>query len=173
MARPLWSGTISFGLVTIPVSIVTGKEDRQLAFHLLDRKDHARIGYRTINKSTGREIPRDRIVKGYEYESGRFVLLSPKDFERANPKKSRTIELSEFVDLSEVDPMLFEDPYYLVPNRGGEKAYFLLRQALSDTGKAGIGTFVWREREKLAAILSRGDYLVLETLRYSHSVLDS
>lgn len=173
MSRPLWSGAISFGLVTVPVSIVSGKEDKKIAFHMLDKKDYGRIGYKTINKATGREITRDRIVKGYEYENGRFVVMTPKDFELANPKKTKTIDLEEFVELSEVDPILFEQPYYLVPSKGGEKAYFLLKKAMEDTGKIGIGTFVLREKEKLAAIIPHGDFLVLQTLRYAHEVMDA
>jgi DNA end-binding protein Ku len=99
--------------------------------------------------------------------------MTPKDFELANPKKTKTIDLEEFVELSEVDPILFEQPYYLVPNKGGEKAYFLLKKAMEDTGKIGIGTFVLREKEKLAAIIPHGDFLVLQTLRYAHEVMDA
>lgn len=173
MARPIWSGSISFGLVTVPVALMSGKEEKKISFHLLDKTNFGRIGYRTINKATGKEITRDRIVKGYEYESGRFVVITPKDFELANPKKTKTIDLQEFVDLGEVDPTLFEQPYYLVPTKGGEKAYYLLKKAMEDTGKVGIATFVLREREKLVAILPRGDFLVLEILRYAHEVLDA
>ena len=171
MSRPIWSGSISFGLVSVPVYLVTGREDKKLSFHMLDKKDHARIGYRTINKATGREIPRSRIVKGFEYKDGKFVLMNDEDFKRANPKKTKTIDIEEFVALEEVDPMLFEQPYYLIPGKNGEKAYHLLKEALDKTNKIAIGTFVMREREKLVAILPHGDFLVLEMLRFAHEVL--
>jgi DNA end-binding protein Ku len=171
MPRPIWSGSISFGLVSIPISLMTAKEDHRISFHMLDKKDYGRIGYKTINKATGREVSRDRIVKGYEYESGQFVVMTDQDFERANPKKTRTIDIEDFVQLEEVDPVLFEQPYYLVPGNGGEKGYLLLKQVMEETGKIAIGTFVMREKQKLVAILARGDFLMLETLRYAHEVI--
>lgn len=171
-ARPIWTGSIGFGLVSIPVALMSGEEEKRLSFHLLDRADNGRIGYRLVNKATGNEVTRDRVVKGFEYEPGRFVVITPKDFALANPKKTRTVELKEFVDLEQIDPILFERPYYLVPLKGGEKAYFLLRTAMSEMGKVGIATFVLRDRERLAALVPRGDFLLLETLRFAHEVLD-
>jgi DNA end-binding protein Ku len=150
---------------------MSAKEDKRISFHMLDKKDYGRIGYKTINKATGREVGRDRIVKGYEYESGQFVVMTDKDFERANPKKTRTIDIEDFVCLEEVDPVLFEQPYYLVPGKGGEKGYMLLKQVMEETGKVAIGTFVMREKQKLVAILVRGDFLMIETLRYAHEVI--
>ncbi len=171
MPRPIWSGTISFGLVSIPISLMTAKEDHRIAFNMLDKKDYGRIGYKTINKATGREVPRERIVKGYEYESGQYVVMTEKDFERANPKKTKTIDIEDFISIAEVDPLLFEQPYYMVPGKGGEKGYALLKQVMEETQKIAIGTFVMREKQKLVALLARGDFLVLETLRYAHEVL--
>lgn len=171
MPRPIWSGTISFGLVSIPISLMTAKEDHRISFNMLDKKDYGRIGYKTINKATGREVPRERIVKGYEYESGQYVVMTDKDFERANPKKTKTVDIEDFVSIDEVDPLLFEQPYYVVPGKGGEKGYALLKQVMEETKKIAIGTFVMREKQKLVALIARGDFLVLETLRYAHEIL--
>ena len=173
MARPLWSGSISFGLVNIPVSLFTTKEGDPIHFHMLDKKDYSRIGYKTYNKTTGKEISRDQIVKAFEYEPGQFVEITDKDMEKANPRATRTIDIEDFVDLAEVDTMLFEKPYYVVPSKGGEKGYLLLRRVMEQTDKVAIGRFVLRQKQKLVALMVHGDWLVLETLRYAREVLST
>src|SRR5690606_5534398 len=135
MARPLWTGVISFGLINIPVMVMSAKEGEELHFNLLDKRDHSRIGYKQINKRTGEEVDRKNIVKGYEYEPDQFVILTDQDFERANPKATQTIDIQDSVELKELDPLLFEKPYYLLPGKGGKKAYVLLRKVLEETGK--------------------------------------
>lgn len=172
MARPLWSGVISFGLINIPVLVMSAKEDDQLHFNMLDKRDHARIGYKQINKKTGEEVTRKNIVKGYEYESDQFVILTDEDFRRANPKATQTIDIQDFVELSDLDPLLFERPYYMLPGKGGKKAYVLLRKVIQDSQKVAIATMVMFKKQRLVALMARGDFIILEVLRYAHQVLD-
>ena len=133
--RGIWSGSLSFGLVNIPVVVMSAKQEERLHFHLLDKRDNAPIGYKQVNKATGREVTRQNIVKGYEYKPGQFVIVTPKDFEHANPKATRTIDIEDFIDLESLDPLLFEQPYFLVPGKNGEKGYLLLRKSLEKTEK--------------------------------------
>lgn len=170
MARGLWSGAISFGLINIPVQILSAKEQERLHFHLLDKHDFSPIGYKQINKSTGREVQRKSIVKGYEYSPNQFVILTDADFTKANPRATQTLDIEDFVNLDDVDPLMFEKPYYLIPGKSGEKGYLLLRKTLEHTKKAAITQFVMRKKEYLGAIMARGDYLILEILRYAHEI---
>lgn len=170
MARGLWTGSISFGLLNIPVVIFSSKEEERLSFRMLDKRDTAPIGYKQINKATGREIDRKNIVKGYEYEKNKFVIVEKKDFEKANPRATQTIDIEDFVNLGDVDILMFEKPYFLAPGKNGEKAYVLLYQVLKETRKAAIAKFVFHNKQHLAAILARGDYLILESLRFAHEV---
>jgi DNA end-binding protein Ku len=173
MARALWKGSISFGLVNIPVGLYSAEQrDDGLSFAQLDKRSMSPIGYRRYNKSTGEEVPWEEIVRGYEYESGRYVVLSEEDFQRANPKASRTVEILDFVDSSEIEPLYFDKPYYLAPPAGGpaSKGYALLRETLRRTGKVGIARVVIRTREYLAAVIARGPMLVLEVLRYPYEI---
>ncbi len=173
MARALWKGSISFGLVNIPVGLYSAEQrDEGLSFAQLDKRSMSPIGYRRYNKSTGEEVPWEEIVRGYEYESGRYVVLSEEDFQRANPKASRTVEIMDFVDGSEIETLYFDKPYYLAPPTGGAaaKGYALLRETLRRTGKVGIARVVIRTREYLAAVIARGPMLVLEVLRYPYEI---
>jgi DNA end-binding protein Ku len=167
MARGLWKGAISFGLVNVPVELFSAqKREAGLDLTMLDRRDLAPVGYRRVNKSTGKEVPWDDVVKGYEYEDGKYVVLSEEDFRRANPEASKTVDILAFVDLAEIAPQYFDTPYYLAPAKRGEKAYALLRDAMAKAGKAGIATVVVRTRQYLAALVPQEDALVLNTLRY-------
>ena len=172
MGRGLWSGSISFGLLNIPVVIFSSIEEERLSFRMLDKRDTAPVGYKQINKATGKEIDRKNIVKGYEYEKNKFVIIDKDDFEKANPRATQTIDIEDFVNLSDVDILLFEKPYYLAPGKSGEKGYMLLYQVLKETKKVAIAKFVFHNRQHLASILVKGDYLILESLRFAHEVQD-
>lgn len=173
MARPLWTGVISFGLINIPVMVMSAKEGEELHFNLLDKRDHSRIGYKQINKRTGEEVDRKNIVKGYEYEPDQFVILTDQDFERANPKATQTIDIQDSVELKELDPLLFEKPYYLLPGKGGKKAYVLLRKVLEETGKVAIAKIVMFRKQRLVALMPRDDFIIMEVLRYAHQILST
>ena len=176
MARALWKGSISFGLVNIPVGLFSAEQrDEGISFAQLDRRSMSPIGYKRYNKNSGEEVPWVEIVRGYEYEPGRYVVLSDADFERANPKASRTVEILDFVDASEIEPLYFDKPYYLAPPSGGAaaKGYALLRETLRRTGKVGVARVVIRTREYLAAVLVRGSMLLLEVLRYPYELRTS
>ncbi len=170
MARSIWKGSIAFGLVNIPVGL-TGAESRpDIQLHMVDSKNHARIRYERVNADTGDEVPWDRMVRGYEHEEGQFILLSDKELEGVQPKLTKTIEITEFVKLQEIDPLLFDKPYYLEPEKRGRKAYALLREALRESGKAGISRVVIRTREYLSAMFVRDDALVLMLLRFPQEI---
>lgn len=166
MARAFWKGHLSFGLVEIPVRLQPAeRRSEELHFTLLDREDFTPVGYRRYNKGTGEDVPWHRIVKGYEHAPGEYVVLSPQDFERANVEATRAIELLEFVDGAEIDPVHYEEPYHVVPERKSSKSYALLRETLSRTGKVGIAQVVLRTRQHRAALRVRDDALVLVLLR--------
>jgi DNA end-binding protein Ku len=168
MARGLWKGAISFGLVNVPVELFSAeKRSSELDLTMLDKRDLAPVGYKRFNKSTGEEVPWAEIVKGYEYDDDKYVVLSDEDFRRANVEASKTVDIQAFVDLKEIPPLYFETPYYLAPGKRGEKAYALLRDALRKSGKAGIATVVIRTRQYLAAVIPQDDVLVMDTLRYA------
>ena len=171
--RSLWSGSLSFGLLNIPVAVHSAKEEADIGFQMLDKRNFGHIGYRQYNKTTGKEVTRDQIVKGYEYEKGKFVLVTDEDFKKANPRAVSTVDIEDFVHLEEVDPMLFENPYYLTPAQNGEKGYRLLRDVMQKTKKVAIGRVVLFRKHRLVAIIPRGDYLVLEVLRFGREVLTS
>lgn len=172
MAANIWKGSISFGLLNIPVTLHTAQQDKDIHFSMLDGKDMSRIKYQKISATTGKEVPYDRIVKGFEYESGQYVIMEPEDFEKANVKAAKTIDIEDFVLLEEIDTLLFEKPYYLVPQKGSEKGYLLLREALEKTKKVAIAKIVIRVKQHLAMVMPRGDYLVLEILRFAHQIKD-
>lgn len=170
MARVIWKGSISFGLVHVPVGLYSAEQSREIHFSMLDREDLAPVGYRRYNKHTGEEVDWDRIVKGYEYEKGRYVVLDEEDFEQADVKATRTIDIQDFVDAAEIPLVHYDKPYYLEPQPGGEKVYALLREALERTGKVGVATVVLRSRQHLAALIPQGPLLVLELLRFADEV---
>ncbi|HUQ77140.1 MAG TPA: Ku protein [Burkholderiales bacterium] len=168
MARGLWKGAISFGLVNVPVELFSAqKRSSELDLTMLDKRDMAPVGYKRVNKATGKDVPWEDIVKGYEYEDDKYVVLSEEDFRRANPEASKTVDITAFVDLADIAPQYFDTPYLLAPAKRGEKAYALLRDAMAKAGKAGVATVVIRTKAYLAALVAQGDALILNTLRYS------
>jgi DNA end-binding protein Ku len=172
MARPIWKGHISFGLVSVPVELYSAEVRSDISFHLVDSRNAARVRYERVNSETGEEVPWDKIVKGYEYSDGSYVLLSDEELQRAAVEMTRTIEIEQFVDASAIDVRYFEKPYLVVPGKGGEKGYVLLREAASRQGKVGLATIVIRARQHLAALLVHGDALILELLRYPQELRD-
>jgi DNA end-binding protein Ku len=171
MARALWKGAISFGLIYVPVELHTASKENTLPLHMLDSRDFAPVGYQRINKKTGKEVDWAHIVKGYEYRKGEFVALADADFKHANVKASETIEIDTFCDEEQIPPMYYEKPYYLAPTKGGDKVYSLLRQALDATHKVAVATFVMHQRQHLCAIAPQGTSLMLLTLRFADEVL--
>jgi DNA end-binding protein Ku len=170
MARPIWKGHISFGLVNVPITLYSAEHRTDLSFHMVDTRNAARVRYERVNEATGEEVPWDKIVKGYEYDGGSYVLLTEEELERAQPELTKTIDIEEFVDLDEIGPMYFDRPYYLVPAKGGEKGYVLLREALAESKKVGIARVVIRARGHIAALLPQGNALVLSLLRYAQEL---
>jgi DNA end-binding protein Ku len=166
MARPIWKGVISFGLVNVPVTLYSAEQRADLSFKLIDSRNSARIRYERVNEATGDEVPWDKIVKGYEFDGGNYVLLSNEELASASAELTKTIEIEQFVDLDAIDPVAFDKPYYLVPAKGGEKGYVLLREAMRESGRVGIAQVVIRSRGHLAALLPRADALILDLLRY-------
>ena len=171
MARAIWKGSISFGLVSIPVGLFSAETRDEISFRQLDKKNLSPVGYKKYNKQTGDEVEAEDIVKGYEYESDRYVLISDEDLKRANPEKTQTVDITDFVQLEEIDAEYYDKPYYLAPlKKQGAKAYALLREALKRSGKVGVAKVVIRTREYLSAVIPHGDVLVLEILRYPHEI---
>ena len=170
MARAIWKGSISFGLVQIPVGLFSAESPDELSFRQLDKRNLAPIGYKKYNKDNGQEVSNEDIVKGYEYESDRYVLISDEDFKRANPEKTQTVEITDFVDLDDIPTTYFDKPYYLAPLKKNNKAYALLREALKRSRKVGVARVVIRSREQLAAVIPMGDILILEMLRYPYEI---
>jgi DNA end-binding protein Ku len=171
MARPLWKGTLGFGLVSIPVQVVTAVRDVGPHFHFLREKDLSRIQYKKVAEKDQKPVDKDELVKGYEYEKGRYVVLDDEDFQKAAVKRNSVIELMDFVSAEEVDDRFFDKPYYLLPQKGGEKAYALLREALKDAGRVGIAKIVMRDKPHLAAVEVIKDALVLSTMRFREELV--
>ncbi len=170
--RSLWKGSISFGLVNIPVSLFPATRREELSFRLLRAGDLSPVNYRRVAQADGREVPWDQIVKGYEYEKGKFVVLKDEDFKRVDIEATQTVDIMDFVQLSEVNPMFFQKPYYLVPDKGGAPAYTLLHDVLSATRKAGIAKVVIRTRQHLAAVKAQEAALVLEVMHFADELVD-
>ena len=173
MSRPIWKGHISFGLVNVPV-VLNSAERRlgDISFRMIDSRNSARVRYERVNEETGEEVPWDKIVKGYEYDDGNYVLFNDEELSHAAPELTRTIEIEQFVDLADIDIRYFDRPYVLVPGNKGEKGYVLLREAIKEAGKAGIAKVVIRARQYLAALIAQGDALVLELLRFDQELID-
>lgn len=167
--RAIWTGAIGFGLVNIPVKIFSAVEDSNLDLDMLDRRDHANIKFQRVNAETGREVPYDDIVRGYKIDDN-YIVLDEKDFEAANAQKSKTIEILEFVKEDEIDSIYFENPYYLQPDKSGARAYALLREALKESEKIGVSSFVMRNKEALAIIKPMDDVLVLNKIRFQEEI---
>jgi DNA end-binding protein Ku len=170
--RAIWKGSISFGLVNIPVALQTASRSEELKFRLLRRDDLSPVNYKRVAAVDGKEVPWEQIVKGYEYEKDHFVVLKDEDFKRVDIEATDTIDIIDFVDLAEINPVFFYKPYYLEPQKGGASAYLLLRQVLADTNKAGIAKVVIRTRQHLAAVKSNGNLLVLELMRFADELVD-
>ena len=170
MARPLWKGAISFGLVTIPVSVYSATRTDTLRFRQLDRRDNSPIREKRVNEETGEEVLWEDVVKGYEYEEGTFVVLDQEDFATANVKATETIDIVQAVPEGDVPPEYFEKPMYVVPTKQGLKAYHILRETLRRTGRVGVATIVMRGRQHLAALIGGEKVITLELLRYAHEI---
>ena len=171
MPRALWKGAISFGLIYVPAELHTASKENTLPLHMLDSRDFAPVGYRRVNKTTGKEVDWAHIVKGYEYKKGEYVALADADFKHANVKASETIQIDTFCDGAQIPAMYYDKPYYLAPAKGGEKVYSLLRQALQATDKVAVATFVMHQRQHLCAISPQSSSLMLLTLRFADEVL--
>jgi DNA end-binding protein Ku len=170
MPRSLWKGAISFGLVNIPVVLYSAENRNSFDLTMLDRRNMKPVGFKRYNKDTDKEVGWDDIVKGYEYEKERYVVLTEEDFKRANVEATQTVDIVAFVGAEEIEPTYFETPYYLAPDKRGEKGYALLRETLKVTKKLAIATVVIRTRQYLAALIPTGDVIVLNTLRYKNEV---
>lgn len=169
--RSLWGGSISFGLVNVPVKMVTAVSQKDVRFNQLHVKDNSRINQKRFCAEEGIEIPFEEIVKGYEVRPGQYVIIEPEELDSLDPVATHTIDILEFVELDQIDPVYFDKPYYLVPDRRAEKAYALLAQSLERSGKVGIAKFVMRSKEYLAAIRSTQGTLVISTLLYGDEVV--
>jgi DNA end-binding protein Ku len=172
MPRALWKGAIAFGLVNIPVELHTAVRDSRPRFRMLHAEDRSPVRFERVCAREGKPVAWDELVKGYEYEKGRFVVLTKEDFRSAALEKTRTVDIRSFVDPAEIDDRFFETSYYLVPPKGGERAYALLREAVRDTGLVGIATIVLRDAQHLAALDVIGDAMVLTLMRYAEELVD-
>jgi DNA end-binding protein Ku len=170
MARAIWSGSISFGLLNVPVKLYSAVSKQSVKFRELREGDGARIRHKRVAEDDGKEVPYEKIVKGYEFAPDQYVLLSKDELSELDPKKTRAIEIQDFVDLDEIDPIYFEQPYYLAPDVGAEKAYALLVKAMNDARKVAIARFVLRNKEHLAAIRPMRDVLTMATMRFHDEV---
>ena len=172
MARAIWKGSISFGLVNIPIALYPATRREELKFRLLRKSDLSPVNYKRVAEKDGKEVSWDQIVKGYEYEKGKYVVLKDEDFERVDLEATQTVDIQDFVDQEEIDPMFFYKPYYLEPQKGGDKAYALLRDALKDSGKVGIAKVVIKTREYLAGVKPEDGVLVLELMHFADELAD-
>ena len=173
MARAIWTGSLSFGLVNIPIEVHTAVRDHRPHFRLLHAKDRSPINFERVCQKDRKTVAWEDLVKGYEYEKGRFVVLTKEDFETAAIEKTRRIDVLDFVETDAIDVRYFDKPYYLTAKKGGEAAYALLREAMNEAGRIGIAKFVMRETQHLAAIEGIGDALVLSTLRFADELVDT
>ena len=171
--RTLWRGAISFGLVSIPVRVYTATEEKTLRFNQLHEKDHGRIKYKRVCSQDGKEVPFDEIVKGYEYEKDRYVILTDEDLDAVPVESTRTIDIAQFVDRGEIDPIYYKKTYYLGPEEAGVKAYQLLRDALRDGDRVGIAKVSFRDKEHLSAIRLKDDVLVLDTMFWPDEIREA
>src|SRR6266576_1501616 len=171
--RAIWKGTISFGLISIPISLHTATRREDLKFRLLRKSDLSPVNYKRVAEADGKEVPWEHIVKGYEYEKGKFVILKDEDFARVDLEATQTVDIQDFVDQDEIYPMFFYKPYYLEPQKGGDKAYVLLRDALEESKKVGIAKVVIKTRQYLAGVKAEDSVLVLELMHFAEELADS
>src|SRR3982751_3472074 len=170
--RAIWKGSISFGLVNIPIALYPATRKEDLKFRLLRAKDLSPVNYKRVAEKDGKEVPWDDIVKGYEYEKGKFVVLKEEDFQRVDLEATQTVDIQDFVDVEEIDPMYFYKPYYLEPQKGGDKAYVLLRDSLKDSNKVGIAKVVIKTRQYLAGVKAEDSVLILELMHFAEELAD-
>jgi DNA end-binding protein Ku len=171
--RAIWKGSISFGLVNIPIALYPATRREELRFRLLRKSDLSPVSYKRVAEKDGKVVPWDQIVKGYEYENGRYVVLKDEDFERVDLEATQTVDIQDFVNIDEIDPMYFYKPYYLEPQKGGDKAYALLRDALEDSKKVGIAKVVIKTRQYLAGVKPEDGALVLELMHFADELADA
>jgi DNA end-binding protein Ku len=169
--RPIWTGAIGFGLVNIPVKLYSATHTSELDLDMLDKSDLAHIRYSKVNENTGKEVPWENIVKGFKYND-EYIVLEDADFERASAKKTKVIEISDFVKIEEIDSIFYENPYYLAPESTGRRAYALLKEALIQTGKVGIATFVMRNKESIAVLRASDEIIILHRLHFAEEIRD-
>ena len=173
MARAIWKGSISFGLVNIPIGLYPATRKEELRFRLLRKTDLSPVNYKRVAEKDGKEVPWDQIVKGYEYEKGKYVVLKEEDFQRVDLEATQTVDIQDFVDQEEIDPIFFYKPYYLEPQKGGDKAYALLRDSLKEKKKVGIAKVVIKTREYLAGVKPEDGALVLELMHFADELVDT
>jgi DNA end-binding protein Ku len=173
MARAIWKGSISFGLVNSPIALYPATRREEFKFRLLRKSDLSPVNYKRVAEKDGKEVPWDQIVKGYEYEKGKYVVLKDEDFERVDLEATQTVDIQDFVDVDEIDPMYFYKPYYLEPQKGGDKAYALLRDALKESNKVGIAKVVIKTRQYLAGVKPEDGALVLELMHFADELADT
>ena len=172
MPRAIWKGSISFGLVNIPIALYPATRREELKFRLLRKSDLSPVNYKRVAQKDGKEVPWNEIVKGYEYEKGKYVVLKEEDFQRVDLEATQTVDIQDFVDQEEIDPMFFYKPYYLEPQKGGDKAYALLRDALKDTNKVGVAKVIIKTRQYLAGVKPEDGALVLELMHFADELAD-
>src|SRR5437764_11832471 len=171
--RAIWKGSISFGLVNIPIALYPATRREELKFRLLRAKDLSPVNYKRVAEKDGKEVPWDDIVKGYEYEKGKYVVLKDEDFQRVDLEATQTVDIQDFVDQQEIDPIFFYKPYYLEPQKGGDKDYVLLQESLKDSNKVGIAKVVIKTRQYLAGVKPEDGVLVLELMHFADDLADS
>ncbi|MEY2480906.1 MAG: end-binding protein Ku [Verrucomicrobiota bacterium] len=171
--RAIWKGSISFGLVNIPIALYPATRKEDLKFRMLRKKDLSPINYKRVAEKDGKEVPWEEIVKGYEYEKGKYIILKDEDFQRVDLEATQTVDIQDFVDVEEIDPMYFYKPYYLEPQKGGDKAYVLLRDALKDSNKVGIAKVVIKTRQYLAGVKAEDGVLILELMHFAEELADA
>src|SRR5919199_3452678 len=171
MPRSIWSGAISFGLVNVPVKLFSAVSKKTVRFHQLNGETGNRIQQKRVDPETGEEVSYDQIVKGYELTRDRYVIIKPEELDSLDPEKTRTIDIEDFVDLDEIDPVYYDHPYYLVPDKGAAKAYGLLLGAMKEANKVAIARVVIRSKEQLVAIRPAGDVLMMETMIFADEVV--
>lgn len=173
MARSIWKGSITFGLVNIPVGLYSAEQrTEEIHFNLLDKRNMARVRYKRVNEENNREVPWEETVRGYEFAPGKYVVLSDEDLQRASPEKTQTVDILDFVDADDISPVYFDKPYYLAPDKRGARSYALLRETLKRTRKVGIGKVVIRTKQYLAAVMAQDDVILLNILRFGHELRD-
>jgi DNA end-binding protein Ku len=171
--RAIWKGTVSFGLVNIPIALYPATRREELKFRLLRKSDLSPVNYKRVAEKDGKEVPWNQIVKGYEYEKGKYVVLKEDDFQRVDLEATQTVEIQDFVEVDEIDPVFFYKPYYLEPQKGGDKAYTLLRDSLEKSGKVGIAKVVIKTRQYLAGVKPEDGALVLELMHFADELADT